>query len=81
VQAHPLFHEDGRRHAPFLAQDAQEEVFGPDVVVQEPIGLFGRALEDPLGLRTERNFDRGGDLLAEDRPTFDFLADVFQGEM
>ena len=39
MEPHPLFHKDGRSHRPFLAQDAQEQVLGADVVVQEPIGF------------------------------------------
>ena len=79
VQAHPLFHEDRRRDGALLAEDAEQQVLGPDVVVQQPVGLFGRELQDALGLRAERNLDRGRDLLAEDRAPFDFLADRFRG--
>jgi hypothetical protein len=81
VEAHPLFHEDRRRHRPLLAQDAEQQVLGADVVVEQPVGLFGRELQDALGLGAERNLDRGRDLLAEDRAPFDFLADVFERQM
>ena len=81
MEPHPLFHEDGGGHTALLAQDAQEQVLGADVVVQEPVSFLGRALEDALGLSAERDFDRGRDLLAEDRPTFDFLTDVLEGEV
>ena len=81
VQAHPLFHEDRRRDRALFAQDAEQQVLGPDVVVQQPIGFFGRKLQHPLGFGAERDLDRGRDLLAEYRPAFDFLADVFEGEM
>ena len=81
VQAHPLFHQDGRRDRALLAQDPEQQVLGPDVVVQQPIGLFGRELEHALGFRAERNLDRGRDLLAEHRAAFDFLADGFQGQV
>ena len=64
-----------------LAQDAEQQVLGADVVVQQPIGFFGRELQHALGLGAERNFDGGRDLLAEDRPAFDFLADVLEGEV
>ena len=50
VQPHPLFHEDGRRHGPLLAQDAQQEVLRADVVVQQAVGFFGRKLQDALRL-------------------------------
>ena len=81
VEPHPLFHEDGRRHRPLLAQDAEQQVLGADVVVQQPVGLFGRKLQHPLGFGAERDLDRGRDLLAEDRPAFDFLADVLEREV
>ena len=81
VQAHPLFHQDGGRDRALLAQDAEQQVLGADVVVQQPVGLFGRELQHALGFGAERDLDRGRDLLAEDRAAFDFLADVFEGEV
>jgi hypothetical protein len=48
MEAHPLFHEDGRGDRSLLAQDAEQEMFGADVVVQQPIGLFGRVLQTRL---------------------------------
>ena len=81
VEPHPLLHEDGGGDAALFAKDPQEQVLGSDVVVQEPVGFFRGALQDALGLSAERNFDRGRDLLAEDRPTFDFLADVLEGKV
>ena len=81
VQAHPLFHEDGRRHRALFAQDAEQQVLGADVVVQQPIGFFGRKLQHALGFGAERNLDRRRDLLAEDRPAFDFLADVLERQV
>ena len=54
VEAHPLFHEDGRRHRALFAQDAEQQVFGADVVVQEPIGFFGGVLQHALGFGAER---------------------------
>ena len=54
VQAHPLFHEDRRRDRALLAQDAEQQMLGADVVVQQPVGLFGRKLQHPLGFRAER---------------------------
>src|SRR5205814_2034738 len=38
-------------------------------------------LQHALGLGAERDFDGRRHLLAEDRPAFDFLADVFEREM
>ena len=81
VEAHPLFHEDGRRDRALLAQDAQEQVLGPDVVVQQAVGFLGGVLQDALGFGAEGDFDRGRDLLAKHGPAFDFLANAFEGEV
>ena len=81
VEAHPLFHEDGRRDRALFAQDAEQQVLGADVVVQQPIGLFGGELQHALGFGAERDLDRGRDLLAEHRAAFDFLADAFEGQV
>ena len=81
VEAHPLLHEDRRRDGALFAQDAEQQVLGPDVVVQETVRFLGRELEDALGFRAEGNLDRGRDLLAEHRAPFDFLADAFEGQV
>src|SRR5262245_9858072 len=57
VQPHPLFHEDGGRHRALLAQDAEQQVLGPDVVVEQTVGFLGRELEDALGLGAEGDLD------------------------
>ena len=54
VEAHPLFHQDRRRDRALLAQDAEQQVLGADVVVQQPVGFFGRELQHALGFRAER---------------------------
>ena len=41
VEAHPLLHQDGGGDAALLAQDAEQQVLGADVVVQQPVGFFG----------------------------------------
>ena len=66
---------------PLFAQDAEQQMLGADVVVQQPVGLFGRELQHALGFGAERDLDRGRDLLAEDGAAFDFLADVFEGQV
>jgi hypothetical protein len=81
MQPHPLFHEDRGSDRSLFAEDAEQQVLGADVVVQQPIGFFGGKLQHALGFRAERDFDRRRDLLAKDRAAFDFLADTFKGEM
>ncbi len=81
VEAHPLFHQDAGRDRALLAEQAEQQVLGPDVVVEETVGLLGGVLEDPLGLAAEGDLDRGRDLLAEDGPALDVLADAVQRQV
>ena len=81
IEAHPLFEKDGGRHRALLAQDPEQQVFGADVVVEQAVGLFGRKLQHALRFGAEGELDRGRDLLAEHRPAFDFLADIFERQM
>ena len=81
VEAHPLFHEDRRRHGPLLAQDAEQQVLGADVVVQQAVRLLGGELQHALGLGAERDLDGGGNLLSEDRTPFDLLPDALEREV
>ncbi len=81
VEAHPLFHEDRRRDRSFLAQNAQQQVLGADVVVQQPVGFLGGILEHALGFGAEGDFNGGRDLLAKHGPAFDFLANTFEREV
>jgi len=81
VEAHPLLHQNGGGDASLFAQNPEQQVLGSDVVVQQAIGFFGRAPKHTFRLGAEWNLDGGRHLLAEDRATLDFLADVFQGQM
>ena len=80
-EPHPLLHQDGGGHGTLFAQDAQQQVLGPDVVVQQPVGFLGGKLQDALGLGAEGNLDRGRDLLAEHRPALNLLADIFERQV
>jgi hypothetical protein len=81
VQPHPLLHQDAGGHRPLLAQDAEQEVLGPNIVVQQTVRFFGGELQHAFRLRAEGDLDRGRNLLAEDGASFDFLADIFKGQM
>src|SRR4030095_11382105 len=81
VEPHPLLHEDGRGDRSLLAKNAEQQVLGADVVVQEPVRLFGGVLQDALGFSAERNLNGGRNLVAEDRAAFDVLANVFEREV
>src|SRR5262249_55816294 len=72
---------DRRRHRALFAQDAEQEMLGADVVVQQAVGLFGRELQHALGFRAERDLDGRRNLLTKYRAPFDFLADAFQRQM
>jgi hypothetical protein len=81
VEAYSLVRQNGSRHGRFLAEDAQEEMLGADVVVQQSIGLFSRKLKDAFGFGAERDLDRGRSLFAEDGAPSDFIADVVAREV
>ena len=49
-------------------------MFCADVTVLKPITLFVSVGEHPLGFGCQRQFDRGGDFLAQQCATFDFLS-------
>ena len=81
VQAHPLFHEDGRGHRALLAKDAEQQVLRADVVVEQPVRLFGGKLKDPFGFGAERYLDRGGDFLPENRAAFYFFSNGLERQV
>jgi hypothetical protein len=49
--------------------------------VQEAVGFFRRKLQNPLRFSAEGDLNRGGNLLAEDRSPFDFLANALQRQV
>ena len=81
VEAHPFFHQDGRRNRSLFTEDPEQQMLGADVVVQQPIGFLGGKLQHALGLGAERDLDRGRDLFAKDRAPFDFLANALEREV
>jgi hypothetical protein len=81
VQPHALLHQDGGGHRPLFPENAQQQVLGPDVVVEQPIRFLRGVLKHALGLGAEWNLHGGGHLLAEDGPALDVLADAFQREV
>ena len=74
-QAQAALGEDLGGEALLLAQQAEQEVFGADVLVGEALGLLGGVGEHALALVGEREVDRGGDLLADGGVALDLLAD------
>ena len=67
--------QDLGREALLLAQQAEQQMLGTDVLVGEPLGLFRRVGEHALALVAQRQVHRGGDLLADRRMRLDLLAD------
>ena len=80
-EPHPLFVQDGRRDRPLFPENPEEQVFGPDVGMEQPVRFFGGELQHPLRLGAEGDLDRGGDLLPENRPAFDLFPNAFEGEV
>ena len=60
-----------------FAQQAQQQVLGADVLVVEPLGLFGAIRQHALALVAQRQIHRSGNLLANGGVPFDLLADGF----
>ena len=67
--------QDLGRKAFFLAQQAEQQVFGADVLVREPLRLFGSVGQHTLALVAQRQVNRGGHLFADCRVGLDLLAD------
>ncbi len=72
--------QDPRRHALVLANQAQQDVLGADVVVAQRERLAQRQLEDLLGARRERDL-AGGDLLARSDDPHHLRADALHGDV
>src|SRR6266571_155990 len=64
-------------HAFFFAKNSEQQVFGADVAMVQPLGLLRSVRKNPLALVRKRQIDRGGHLLTNCSSTFDFLADTF----
>ena len=60
-----------------FAQQAQQQVLGPDVLVAQPLGFFGAVGQHALAFVAEGQVHRSGDLLADGGVSFDLLADGF----
>jgi hypothetical protein len=73
--------EDGGGDGLLLAQNSQEDVLGPDVIVDEPLRLLGGERQDPLGLRGKRNLDGGRDLIADHDAALDLFANALHRKM
>ena len=72
--------EDARRHALVLADEAEQDVLGADVVVAERQRLPQRQLEHLLRPRGERDLP-GGDLLARPDDADDLGADLLHRDL
>ena len=60
-----------------LAQQAEQQVLGADVLVVQALGFFRAIGQHALAFVAERQIDRGGNLLANGGVSFDLLADGF----
>ena len=65
------------REALLFAQQAQQQVFGADVLVVQAFGLFRAIGQHALALVAQRQIHRSGNLLADGGVPFDLLADGF----
>jgi hypothetical protein len=65
------------RKAFFLAQQSQQQVLGPNMLMRKTFGLFGRVCQNPFTFVAEGKIDGSRHLLADGRVAFDLLADRF----
>ena len=66
--------ENLRGEAFFFAQEAEEQVFGADVLVAQTLGFFRGVGQDTLAFVGKRKVDGGGDLLANGGVGLNLLA-------
>ncbi len=67
--------QDFGGEALFLAQQAEQQVLGADVLVVEALGFLGPVGEHPLAFVAERQIDGGGNLFPGRGMPFNLLAD------
>ena len=65
----------------FFAQQTEQQVFGADVLMGEPLRFLGGIGQNPLAFIAEREVDRCGDLFPDRGVSFDLLADRFDRGM
>jgi len=73
--------QDFGGEALFFAQQAQQKVFGTDVLVREALGFLGCVSEDTLALVAQGKIDRSRDLLTDRGVTFDLFPNGFDGSV
>jgi hypothetical protein len=76
TQTHSPANQSGCSDGCLLAQNAEQQMLGADVIVREPVRFLGGEMQTALHLLAERNLDGGKHFLAENGPSFEFTADV-----
>src|SRR5579883_2741202 len=76
-EAQAAFVQDLRGEALFLAQQAQQQVLGADVLVVQPLGLFRAIGQHALALVAEGQVHGSGNFLADGGVAFNLLPDRF----
>ena len=74
-QPQPALVQDLGGEALLLAQQAEQQMLGADVLVIQPLRFFGAIGQHALALVAQRQIHRGRDLLANRGVRFDLLAD------
>src|SRR5205085_1385672 len=78
VQTQAALVENLGGHRALFAKESEQEVFRPDVSVLEAVALLVRVCENAFRFGRERQFDRGGNLLAQGRAPLYLLAYGFE---
>ena len=71
----PALVQDLRGEALLFAQQAEQQVLGADVLVVQPLGLFGAVGQNALAFVAQRKIHGGGNLFPDGGVPFDLLAD------
>jgi len=79
--AHPPLAQHSGGSRVLLAQKAEEDVLGADVVVEHPLRLLRGESEDALRIGREGDVHRGRDLLPVGRGILDLLANFLGGKL
>jgi hypothetical protein len=65
----------------FLAQQAEEQMLGPNMLVAEAFSFFGCVSQHPFAWVADGKVDRGGSSLANRRVAFDLFSDGLDGSV
>src|SRR5665213_3365655 len=70
-----------RRETLLLAQQSQQQMLGPDMLVVQALRFFGAVSQNPFAFMAQRKIDRRRNLLPDCGMPFDLLSDGIHGRV